>query len=604
MWVRPKGTDRGPPKLTELKWTERRFCRGRPEGRLPMGDAPDKWSYGDMDAGFKNAALVLDETFRDAGREPPVPGAAHGDGLLAERQALHLHRHAEHVADGAGDCALDEHGRGQVVFISEYTGGGFGSKITGALTMMIPALLSKKLNAPVMMRISREEEHFIGRARPSIRARMKVGFAKDGRITALDMFLVSQRGVVWLERATAARAASIVSLLYQPPAMRWRGVTVMTNTPPRSAQSAPGGMQAIAIMEPILAKAARQLGVDQVALRRVNCPEGKAEYGPPNHAGQARVCDELLPEAGAGLRRGAVQVAGAGGAAAEAERHQGARRGRGADAFPRRQHRVRRTDRDHAGGPRADPIGHWQPGNRGGDRRASRGAEVLDVPWDACDIVWGDTSKHFPYTCDSGGSQTMHAMTRAAHATGLECEQRLKEVAAKKLGGQPAEYEVANLRVVRKGGGAGMSFAEAAQQADQAGRHLRRARCESRRAQSDEAGGGQFGGAGTGGFSERQVSARWRFVFVSGLLCRSGGRCGDGQVLHRRLSGLCGRGDGAASGGAGRADAWAFDAGHRPRDRAEVGDRSAVWRYSGRSAFTRTSRRRFWMCRWICNGTR
>ncbi len=34
--------------------------------------------------------------------------------------------------------------------------------------MIIPALLSKKLNAPVMMRISREEEHFIGRARPSV----------------------------------------------------------------------------------------------------------------------------------------------------------------------------------------------------------------------------------------------------------------------------------------------------------------------------------------------------------------------------------------------------------------------------------------------------
>jgi CO/xanthine dehydrogenase Mo-binding subunit len=32
----------------------------------------------------------------------------------------------------------------KVVFISEYTGGGFGSKITGGVTMIIPALLSKK----------------------------------------------------------------------------------------------------------------------------------------------------------------------------------------------------------------------------------------------------------------------------------------------------------------------------------------------------------------------------------------------------------------------------------------------------------------------------
>ena len=26
-----------------------------------MGQAPDEWTYGDVDAGFKNAALVLDE---------------------------------------------------------------------------------------------------------------------------------------------------------------------------------------------------------------------------------------------------------------------------------------------------------------------------------------------------------------------------------------------------------------------------------------------------------------------------------------------------------------------------------------------------------------
>ena len=55
-----------------------------------------------------------------------------------------------------------------VVVISEYTGGGFGSKITGDLSMAIPALLAKKANAPVMMRISRDEEHYMGGARPAM----------------------------------------------------------------------------------------------------------------------------------------------------------------------------------------------------------------------------------------------------------------------------------------------------------------------------------------------------------------------------------------------------------------------------------------------------
>jgi len=49
----------------------------------------------------------------------------------------------------------------------------------------------------------------------------------------------------------------IVSLLYQPEAMRFRGATILTNTPTRSAQSSPGGFQGIIIMEPVIAKAAQ-----------------------------------------------------------------------------------------------------------------------------------------------------------------------------------------------------------------------------------------------------------------------------------------------------------------------------------------------------------
>ena len=48
-----------------------------------------------------------------------------------------------------------------IVLVSEYCGGGFGSKGAGAVSMIVPALLSKKAGAPVMMRISREEEHLL-----------------------------------------------------------------------------------------------------------------------------------------------------------------------------------------------------------------------------------------------------------------------------------------------------------------------------------------------------------------------------------------------------------------------------------------------------------
>jgi xanthine dehydrogenase molybdenum-binding subunit len=217
-----------------------RTSRRRTAADLPMGKTPDEWSYGDVEAGFRNAALVLDETF-------VTPDTSHQ--TLETRSAMaywqngkvYLHSGTQSTAQTRPAIArwlnIDPE---KVVFISEYTGGGFGSKITGGVTMIVPALLSKKANAPVMMRISREEETFIGRARPGFQGRMKVGFSKEGRILAVDMFVISDNGP-YDAQGDAPTSGRMVSLLYQPQAMRWRGVTVLTNTPPRSAQSSPGG---------------------------------------------------------------------------------------------------------------------------------------------------------------------------------------------------------------------------------------------------------------------------------------------------------------------------------------------------------------------------
>ena len=56
----------GPPQLKKVKWTAGDFARSE-EGQLPMGEPLVEWSYGDIDAGFAKAALVLDETFVTAG---------------------------------------------------------------------------------------------------------------------------------------------------------------------------------------------------------------------------------------------------------------------------------------------------------------------------------------------------------------------------------------------------------------------------------------------------------------------------------------------------------------------------------------------------------
>jgi xanthine dehydrogenase molybdenum-binding subunit len=469
IWGKPKPAAAGqpvtPPAIEELKWTDAEAAEYA-QGRLPMGKTPDEWSYGDVDAGFKNAALVLDETF-------VTPNTSHQ--TLEPRTAmaywqngkLYLHCSTQSVVQTVGSVSRWLHmDQKDIVLISQYTGGGFGSKATGTITAIIPALLSKKLNAPVMMRIDRETEHFIGGARPAVHGRLRAGFAADGRLTALDMLVVNENGP-YEPVGDTGMTGRMVSLLFQPPAMRWRGVSVLTNTPPRRAQSQPGGMQGITLMEPILAKASRKLGVDQVAIHRINAPEGKATFGPANPRGQRAYATSAFVKNA--LDRGA-EIFRWDERKVQGGKRQGSKvRGYGVamSAFV-----AGSTGYDGLFVIKPDGRMYIQSGigNLGTESMSDChrvSAELVGMPWEKVDVTWGHTGKNLPWSCVSGGSQTTHAHTRAAHAAGMDAVKKLQEIAAKTHGGRPEQYTVANERV--SGPGGSLTLADAARKAIELG---------------------------------------------------------------------------------------------------------------------------------------
>jgi CO/xanthine dehydrogenase Mo-binding subunit len=97
-------------------------------------------------------------------------------------------------------------------------------------------------------------------------------------------------------------------------------------------------------------------------------------------------------------------------------------------------------------------------------------AEVLAMPWEKVEVVWGDTGKGVPWSCLSVGSQTTHAMTRANFAGANDAKRKLQEIAARDLGGAPDDYELGNERVYRRGSpGSGMSYIQAAKRAIELG---------------------------------------------------------------------------------------------------------------------------------------
>ena len=209
-----------------MKWTDEDFAAAG-EGSCRWARRTEEWTFGDLEAGFKDAALVLDETFvvQSTGHQPMETRSAMA---YWQNGKLYLHGSTQSVAAHASAASRSwvgiEPSRGRAHLRVH----GRRLRQQGrAARSRWPSrrCSSKKANAPVMMRISREEEHYIGRARTNMTGRAKVGFRADGRITALDLFIVQDNGA-YGPMGDHRSAGNAASLIYQPGAMRWRAVNV------------------------------------------------------------------------------------------------------------------------------------------------------------------------------------------------------------------------------------------------------------------------------------------------------------------------------------------------------------------------------------------
>ncbi|MBM3808339.1 MAG: xanthine dehydrogenase family protein molybdopterin-binding subunit [Acidimicrobiia bacterium] len=457
------------PSMRTLKWTREQMA-SYDAGKFPQdGEATETAVFGDIEAGFKQADLIVE---RDMHQQTTSHQPLESRSAMAYWQNGKCYMHvstqslARTVASVAGWVGIKPE---ELVLISEYTGGGFGSKIPGAQSMAIPALMSKKLNGrPVMMRISRAEETYIGRVRPGYQGYIKMGFRKDGRVTAIDTFIVEASGP-YRRQGDHATTANLGSLLFQAPNMRFRGLSVATNTPPGVSQRAPGGLQASVWFEPLVHEAAKKLGIDQVAIRKLNAPEGQAQFGlvPPNTPpGRPRnkltscFVKECLDKgaemfewerkkANSGLRLGTkIRGIGVGTGAYTAGSI-------GVDGLC-----ILRPD-----GKLEIHQGVGNLGTLSTFDTARTIAEVSGVPWENCEVVWGNTSKGLPWSSIQAGSQTTYAHTRANYATGQDLKKKLQEVAAKTRGGSPDSYDTGPNGVIRRGGGVVLTWAQAAEAA-------------------------------------------------------------------------------------------------------------------------------------------
>lgn len=424
-----------------IKWTPAQIEEFR-AGKEPTGEWANEWTYGDLDAAFAEAEYVVEEGFVTTGyahmsMEPRTAMAYWQNGTCyvygsAQSQSFFMPSLARLL-----DVDLDK-----VVLISEHTGGGFGSKIGAYPMAALPGWFSKKIGRPVQLRISREQEYYVGSARVGFQGWIKLGFDGNGRMTAADVFIVEDIG----PNATGgdgSSAGGAISLVYDPAAMRYRGVPVLTNTTPRGAQRGPGQNQIAAIMAPLMDKAARALDIDRVEIRKINAVNSDTTV----YEDQQPVTSAYMKEA---LEQGADMFDW------ETKKNRPRQNGSKVRGLGIGQGYHSAGTNGFDGLVRITPDGrihiHSGVGNLGTYSYASTSraaAEVLKCDWEDCVIHHGNTEANLPWNSYQAGSVSIFTQTRSNYVAAMDALDKMKRIAAETLGGTADEYDIDGKRVFR-----------------------------------------------------------------------------------------------------------------------------------------------------------
>ncbi|MGW7546559.1 xanthine dehydrogenase family protein molybdopterin-binding subunit [Streptomyces sp. NPDC054770] len=276
-----------------------------------------------IDGIFDGAPCVVHVEAR-TGRQNALPletrgAVAHWDDR-EEQLVLHTCTQVPHqVRTVASRCLrLDE--RAVRVIVPDM-GGGFGLKCVVGREEIAAAAAALRLGRPVKWIEDRKdalsasflarEQHYTARA----------AFDTDGRILGLDADVVCDMGAYSCYPFTAGieplMAAAEMPSVYKVPAYRVRGRAITSNKAPTAPYRGVSRPQYVMVMERLMERAARELGLDPVEIRRRNVITefpytgvNNMTYDPGSYRESLDLCELALKEAGWYERRTAARAEG------------------------------------------------------------------------------------------------------------------------------------------------------------------------------------------------------------------------------------------------------------------------------------------------------
>ena len=258
---------------------------GAADKSVPAGMHPNVVRYhdsghGDVEAGFAEADLVLENSFKTEAThqgyiEPHAClGSLGNDGKGELWCTTQGHWYAQKMC-----AALLGLETSQLRVTASEIGGGFGGKTTVFIEPVALAL-SRKANKPVKIVMSRSEVFRATGPTASTSMDIKIGMKKDGTITAASGVFRLQGGA--FPGAPCEFTAMCAFAPYALENVHQIGYDVMSNRPKQAAYRAPGSPMAAFAVESVIDDLCKELGLDPIDVRLKNASHKgtKASFGP------------------------------------------------------------------------------------------------------------------------------------------------------------------------------------------------------------------------------------------------------------------------------------------------------------------------------------
>jgi xanthine dehydrogenase YagR molybdenum-binding subunit len=388
-------------------------------------------SMGDVARGFSEAATVHEALYTTP-VQTHVSLETHGAVASWKDDELTVWCSTQGVFTVRDDLAvLFELPPDKVRVITEYLGGGFGSKFGAGAEVVIAARLARLAGAPVKLMLPRGAEHLATGNRPSSSQRVKLGAGADGKLKAIELTAHGSGGI-----GGGSGVSGPYRSVYPCASLHIEERDVYLNAGPSSPMRAPGWVQGTFALELAMDELARKLKLDRLEFRRRNNlnPVRAAEF-----------------ELGA-QRFGWAEKSAAAAAAVKSSRERSGYLRRGIAVASCAWHSLGGSGPEAIAVARRD--GHFEV--RVGTQDIGTGtrtvlamvaAEELGMPLGAVTAQIGDT--RFPFSVPSGGSSTSPSDSPAVRQAAAHLKQKLFRIAAPMLGAEPGDLEArdASIRV-------------------------------------------------------------------------------------------------------------------------------------------------------------